>query len=155
MFVNTKPHKLLQPSQTRWLSLHSCIKRVIDQYSAFKLIFTGEKLLDNNANSIHLMLCDPMIEFYLNFLDFILPIITDVNIEFQSAKSKVHKLYSKIETMYKTVLSFFIKSEYLEITNVSQIQYRNPTNFLPLDDIYVCWWLLYGCPFKEFNSKQK
>lgn len=137
MFVEAKPHKLLQPCQTRWLSLHSCIKRVIEQYSALKLYFTGEKLIDNNADRIHLMLCDPMIEIYLHFLDYILPIITDLNIEFQSAKPKVYKLYSKIETMYKTVLSFFIKSEYLEITSVSQIQYRNPTNFLPLDDMYV------------------
>lgn len=34
-FVESKPHKLLQPSQTRWLSLHSCAKRVLEQFNAF------------------------------------------------------------------------------------------------------------------------
>ncbi|XP_008186645.1 E3 SUMO-protein ligase KIAA1586-like [Acyrthosiphon pisum] len=37
VFVELKPHKLLQPSQTRWLSLHLCVKRVLEQYSALKL----------------------------------------------------------------------------------------------------------------------
>jgi len=32
-FVNTKSHKLLQPSQTRWLSLHACVKRINEQYA--------------------------------------------------------------------------------------------------------------------------
>jgi len=41
VFVELKPHKLLQPSQTRWLSLHLCVKRILEQYSALKLYFQG------------------------------------------------------------------------------------------------------------------
>lgn len=32
VFVELKPHKLLQPSQTRLLSLHLCVKRILEQY---------------------------------------------------------------------------------------------------------------------------
>lgn len=39
VFCENKPHKLLQPCQTRWLSLHSCIRRVLEQYNALKLYF--------------------------------------------------------------------------------------------------------------------
>jgi len=42
IFVDTKPHKMLQPSQTQWLSLHSCVKRVLEQYKALKLYFDAE-----------------------------------------------------------------------------------------------------------------
>lgn len=33
-FLDIKPHKLLQPSQTRWLSLISVVKRVLEEYEA-------------------------------------------------------------------------------------------------------------------------
>jgi len=41
VFVDCKPNKLLQPCQTRWLSLSSCIKRVLEQFDALKLYFQG------------------------------------------------------------------------------------------------------------------
>ena len=31
-FAELEPHKLLRPCQTRWLSLHACISRVIEQW---------------------------------------------------------------------------------------------------------------------------
>lgn len=51
-FVESKPHKLLQPSQIRWLSLHSCIERVLEQFNALKLYFQGELLIDQKAKQI-------------------------------------------------------------------------------------------------------
>ncbi|XP_039278769.1 uncharacterized protein LOC120350252 [Nilaparvata lugens] len=33
-FVEMKPHKLLRPCQTRWLSLLACVERVLEQYPA-------------------------------------------------------------------------------------------------------------------------
>jgi hypothetical protein len=40
-FVEVKPHKLLQPSHTRWLSLHSVVKRILEQYNALVLYSGG------------------------------------------------------------------------------------------------------------------
>ena len=39
-FTNVKPHKMLHPSQTRWLSLHGVVKRLLEQLPALKLFFT-------------------------------------------------------------------------------------------------------------------
>lgn len=91
-FVNTKPHKLLQTSQTRWLSLHACVKRINEQYAALKLYFQSEFLLDNKAFS---KLQNPIYSLYLNFLDFVLPIFTKLNIEFQSERPKIMKYTQK------------------------------------------------------------
>lgn len=38
---------------------------------------------------------------------------------------------------YKTLLDCYIKPDYLKVTDISQIQYRNPNNFLQTDQIYV------------------
>jgi len=45
-FLDMKPYKLLQPSQTRWLALHAYVKRMVDMYKSIKLYFQAEHLLD-------------------------------------------------------------------------------------------------------------
>lgn len=137
VFVDAKPHKLLQASQTRWLSLHSCVKRILEQYKALKLYFEGEHLIDNKAGNIHSVLSNPFTELYLNFLDFALPILTNVNLAFQSESPQIHLIYSKVATAYKTILDCYINNEYLNSTQLSQIQYRNPNNFLSTENIYL------------------
>lgn len=103
VFIDCKPHKMLQPCQTRWLSLSSCVKRVLEQYDALKLYFQGEKLIENKASDIlYGMLTDALTKLYLNFMDFVLPILVDLNVIFQSTKLKIHELYNKMEVVYKT-----------------------------------------------------
>lgn len=36
-FVNAEPHKLLRPSQTRWLSLNAVVNRIMEQWNALVL----------------------------------------------------------------------------------------------------------------------
>ncbi|KAE9522707.1 hypothetical protein AGLY_016890 [Aphis glycines] len=98
VFVDAKPQKFLQASQTRWLSLHSCVKRILEQYKALKLYFEDEHLIDNKASNIHSVLSNPFTELYLNFLDFSLPILTNVNLAFQSESPQIHLIYSKVAT---------------------------------------------------------
>lgn len=42
VFCNVKPHKLLYPSQTRWLSLILVVKRVLEQWDSLMLFFMAE-----------------------------------------------------------------------------------------------------------------
>jgi hypothetical protein len=41
-FLNIKPHKMLHPAQTRWLSLSAAVGRVLEQFEALKLYFRSE-----------------------------------------------------------------------------------------------------------------
>jgi len=50
-FVEAKPNTLLQPSQTRWLSLLSRVKRIIEQYSALELYFREQYPIDKKSIS--------------------------------------------------------------------------------------------------------
>lgn len=46
---NLKPHKILHPSQTRWLSLEAVVKRTLEQYEALRAFFKDavEKMAKN------------------------------------------------------------------------------------------------------------
>lgn len=132
-----RPHKILKPCQTRWLSLHSCIKRILEQLNALKLFFQSENLLDKKTKEIFDGIHDIHFELYLNFLDYVLPFLTSLNMLFQNDKPQIHILYSRMASTYKTILEFYIKPEYLNNTDIEKVQYRLPANFVRPENIYV------------------
>jgi len=138
-FLNIKPHKLLHPAQTRWLSLHSVVKRILSQYPALKLYFTSAALNDglDNAKIILDRLTNPLTLLYFEFLDFVLPFFIDLNIEMQSTTVKIHLVYNRIGSLYKEILNCYMKQSYICNKDVIEIQYRNPEFFLDLKDLYL------------------
>jgi len=79
---------------------------------------------------------NPVNKLYLEFLEYILPIFNDLNLEFQSEAPKIYLLYDNIENAYRTLLSCYMNPEYLKTTDVTKIQYRNPTNYMSLEKLY-------------------
>lgn len=109
-FLNIKPHKLLQPSQTRWLSLLSVIKRLLEQFDSLTLYFTGSVLDDqlDKAKDILKKLKDPLFKLYLQFLEYIIPVFNDTNREMQSESPKMHLLYKRLSCQYHFLLKNYI-----------------------------------------------
>lgn len=69
-FFNTEPHKILKPSQTRWLSLERVVRRIIEQWDALKLFFDSQWLEHrlNAAENIRNSLNDPAVKFFFLLL---------------------------------------------------------------------------------------
>lgn len=42
-----------------------------------------------------------------------------------------------MERTYKTILECYMKYDYIKSTDTPHIQYRNPSNFLPIDKLYL------------------
>jgi hypothetical protein len=139
IFLNLKPHKMLHPSQTRWLSLNLAVNRILEQFEALKLYFSAEINVSKapGAEEIYQLLINPVNKLYLQFLEYVLPTFNSANLEFQSEIPKIQYLYSKMSGAYKLLLSYYIKPDYLKNTDVTKLQYRNPSNFLPLENIYL------------------
>ncbi|KAJ8930686.1 hypothetical protein NQ314_016491, partial [Rhamnusium bicolor] len=88
MFVEVDIHKILHPSQSRWLSVAAVVKRILEQWSALQLFFTS-KFLDERllaVEQIHQALHDPFTKLYFMFLNHVLVKITTLNPYFQSEK---------------------------------------------------------------------
>lgn len=126
-FVNVKPHKLLKPCQTRWLSLMQVVKRLLEQLPALKLYFQEAVLNDRlrSAEPILKMCIEPTTEFYLEFLNFVLPIFNELNLEMQSESPKLYLLYEKVFRAYKTIMECFIKPEHIELSEEEPEQNSN------------------------------
>ncbi|XP_050516405.1 uncharacterized protein LOC126891268 [Diabrotica virgifera virgifera] len=136
-FVNVAPAKILHPSQTRWLSLESVIKRLLNQYNALKLYFVDQ--VANNITQADLILEKLNKEenrLYLEFLSHALPIFNDLNKLMQSESPKIHILYKEITNTLKIILDFYMKSDIISTESIDKIDFKNPRNFLQLDDMY-------------------
>jgi len=133
--LEIKPHKLLKLSSTRWLSLHTCVVRILEQYDVLFTFFEKVSSSDEKAKAIFEKLRIQECNMYLHFLDWCLPFITPLNIEFQSEEPKIFLLFNKMEKTYRSILSCYIKPEYLKNQIVEKIQYRNPEHFLLIEKV--------------------
>lgn len=139
IFCDLKVHKIIHPSQTRWLSVHAAVKRILDQFSALKLFF-----IDQVSNNDHLLaaenilqkLHDPTTLLFLEFLDFVLPLFNDLNKEMQAEHPKIHILYEKVSQTLRTFFDCFLKREYLTSNPIENVDFNNPRNFMDIDVVY-------------------
>nr|XP_022909507.1 uncharacterized protein LOC111420700 [Onthophagus taurus] len=110
-FYEVKLHKILQPSQRRWLSVHFVVRRILEQFGALQLFFTdavSKKDLLAAENILH-KLNDPTTKLFLQFLDFVLPFFNSLNREMQAERPKLHLLYRNICNILKAIFDCFIK----------------------------------------------
>ena len=85
-FTDTKPHKLLKPAQTRWLSLEQCIVQVLEQWQALEEYFKEASETSRLVSpcTIYAALKNPIVKLYYQFLKFVLPKFTNFNKLLQS-----------------------------------------------------------------------
>lgn len=94
------------------------VNRILEQWHPLKLFFTGEVA---EQKSLHKSILDtfnnPIFLIYLHFLSYILKLVIDMNLEFQSEDPKIYTLASRLKEMYKTILKTFIKRTVLNSTS--------------------------------------
>nr|XP_027233033.1 uncharacterized protein LOC113824486 [Penaeus vannamei] len=92
VFCGVKPHKILHPCATRWLSIAQAVERLLEQWQPLKLYFNGIRL-DEKLSSID-RICEAMdnqaIYCYLKILNYMLPHLNRVNLVFQAKGPTLH-----------------------------------------------------------------
>ncbi|CAI6358771.1 unnamed protein product [Macrosiphum euphorbiae] len=138
-FCSTPVHKLLHPSQTRWLSLHLVVSRLIEQWNPLFLYFQDKHLTERLtiAETIYSALTDPLIKLIFLFLDWILPKFTSLNSFFQSSSVVITQLHDKMVSTYKDLLSSFMKQDYINKTPIHLINPENVDEYIPSTQMYL------------------
>lgn len=139
LFCQVKPHKLLHPCATRWVSLQQAVDRVIEQWQSLKVYFDkiwiGEKL--SAVQSIHEGLHNRFIFAYLAFMNYILPQLNSINLIFQSKGPTLHLLHDKMSAVYRLLLNCFCYSHIISHSNINDIDPANTSFHKPLNQIYL------------------
>nr|CAH7749979.1 unnamed protein product [Callosobruchus chinensis] len=139
IFANTDVHKLLHPSQTRWLSLLNVVCKILEQWDALRLYFThkyiSERLLA--AEQIYRSLEDPLIKTYFMFLEWILPKFTNLNLYFQKGSPLILELHSRTREGYKELLMCYMNDRYVLQNDLMSIDPQNRTQFKKKNELYL------------------
>ena len=140
-FFEEEHHQILHPSQTRWLSLYRAVKRVLKQMDALKEYFLRIQPIERleSIDKIVFYLSSPAVFLYLNFLNYILPKIAQLNLLFQRESPSIHEIHFKITSAYKDILHCFINLTMLHRPNVtlSSLDPSLESNHVPVKDIYL------------------
>ena len=138
-FFENEPHVMLHPTQTRWLSLHNAVERLLKNWDAlqefFKRIQPIERLM--SVDNIVTGMNDKSIFLYLHFLNFILPTLTHFNLLFQRKSPTIFLVHRKIRTLYKTTLANFCREEAISNTYLGNFNPSDPNNWKPVNQVYV------------------
>ncbi|KAI4455591.1 hat family dimerization domaincontaining protein-related [Holotrichia oblita] len=132
-------HKILLPAATRWLSLCQCVDRVLEQLECLIAYFRVESLTDPSRTTENILniLLNPITKLYLEFMSYVLGLLTDFNKLFQSESPLLYKLKYETESLLKTILLNFMKKEFVINAHIFNLNHKNPHYFCTLEDIYL------------------
>ncbi|CAG9828139.1 unnamed protein product [Diabrotica balteata] len=113
------------------------VKRLLTQFNALKLYFTDQSAQNiTEAKSILENLNNPQIKLYLEFLLYALPFFNKLNLIMQSEKPQIHIIFEEVAATVKTIMDCYIKDNLLNNHDIINIDFKNPRNFRPLEDMY-------------------
>lgn len=122
---------------TRWLSRHSCIERLLECWNTIELFLreivitektkSGEKLLSEMQN--------PDVKGYLLFLKYILNFFNSFNAFFQSVETRIQFLQPKSLQFLTTICEHFIKPELLKNILNNNFDFSDKENLKSLNEI--------------------
>lgn len=149
--MEAQPHKLLKLAQTRWLSLESCVTRILEQWEALRLYFIAfvadGKDPSYTTESILKGLSNKFVLAQLEFLSAQLHRLNDFNTMFQTTAPMLHHLREAVSKLLKEILSDFILIDVVRTQDPFTISVHRMDIRLPLDRVYMG--MLATCTLQE------
>lgn len=134
---NVTNHNILKVASTRWLSLQNVVDRVLEQWNPLKhyfLSFYLESKKDRLAHDIYEELND-INKLYFVFLSYILKLTNKINVEFQAESPRLYTLIPTVKAHVKTILSNFVKDEFITDNNLNDEIFEKSNCFKDLNEI--------------------
>lgn len=138
-YFQTGIHKILSPSITRWLSIKSCVDRVLEQYEPLQAYLrvqvfedpsiTTEQMLSTMENRFTII--------YLEFMSYVLGLMTEFNTVFQTEKPLLHVVKPETQKLLKTLCANYMEISFIKRSDVFKLNHENPEHFVPLNKIYL------------------
>lgn len=127
------PLKIMAPSGTRWLSIFSCVDRILSQWDELELHFQMAKSKDKcyTAVLLHQMYSDPAVKLYLQFLKPVLGDFNRLNKLFQGEAVSCLKLFSDLELFYRTLVQRTVNPSVVKhVKNLQELDLKHDSVFL-------------------------
>ncbi|MGH0119142.1 UNVERIFIED_CONTAM: hypothetical protein FKN15_052971 [Acipenser sinensis] len=128
--------KLLRYCSPSWLSLLTCIQRMLKQWAALQAYFNSHEDVEKNGNvkTLASHLRNKEMKFYLYLLSTALKPLAELNNAFQSGVM-IHELYPEMIRVTKKVMGYFVPAKSIMDVSVSEMKYKgNETQLTDKDN---------------------
>ncbi|XP_033028453.1 uncharacterized protein LOC117060345 [Lacerta agilis] len=140
-FTDSEHLKQLKDCSTRWLSLLSCIQRVLNQWDALKVrvvsaadiyiytfyyaYFDSLEEVEKSAKLRELAshLGDPVVKIYFLFLTAALRPLSEFNIAFQSEEVQIHRLQEEMCRLIRRILGYLVPARAIVGVPLREVEY--------------------------------
>lgn len=111
-----KHRNILKLSDTRWLSHHACVERIIELWDTIQRFLQDMVVEDKTKCGEYLLSLMENVELkaYLLFLKYILHFFNAFNAFFQASETRIHLLQFKSANFLSEICQNFIRKEYLK-----------------------------------------
>ena len=137
--VKVVNHRILKMAQTRWLSRGMVVARILEQWEPLKLFFEAESPTDkvDGAANIFRVMVTPGTKHMLYFLNYVLPKIDMMNLQFQSEGFRVQKVFKSIRDTYREILSLFVRDDVIHARDLTTIDPTCKRNHRPIMEVHL------------------
>lgn len=130
-----KYRKILKLSETRWLSHHTCVVRLLESWNTMEHFLREMVVSDKQTTSAEYLLSvmeNVETKAYFLFLQYFLNFFNAFNAFFQAAETRIHLLQMKSENFLSEICRNFVKEELMKdlatLRNFSQKEIQKNDN---------------------------
>ncbi|XP_062972283.1 uncharacterized protein LOC134392146 [Elgaria multicarinata webbii] len=130
--------KMLQFTDTRWLSISPCINRILSQYDTLRLHFQSVKdnEKDYSAELLYQMYSEPVNRLYLVFLQPLVQEANRISKLFLLETVNPVKVITELVMFYQILLQRIVKpSAFPTWSSIMNYDLRSKRNYLPLSEV--------------------
>ena len=134
--------KILKHGSTRWLSLQTCVIRLLDQWEPLKRYFGEEvsctKQPHDRLRRINRFFQDNMSKLYCLFLSEVLPVFTTQNLLLQTNSPQLHRLHSILHEAFTDLFTRYVKPRAVaKCSSIYELDHANRDNQLNRNDLII------------------
>ncbi|XP_029958819.1 uncharacterized protein LOC115396888 isoform X2 [Salarias fasciatus] len=128
--------EMLLHISARWLSLETCVTRILQQYGPLTSYFKSLNERQPRFRRLVEAFSSPLTEVHLLFFQATLPVFSALNFLLQREKASIFQLYEEMMKFIKKLCSRFMEPAALQ-GEVSEIPYKDPLQQLPGEKLNV------------------
>ena len=134
--------KIIKHGPTRWLSLHNCVTRLLEQWEPLTAFFTSEKSSTGTATARLNRICgffdDPASQLYTLFLRYVLPKFINANLLLQKEEPVIHLMRCRLHEVATDLLVAFVKpSAITKCENIYTLEHQRRSKQKDREDLQI------------------
>ncbi|XP_061838153.1 zinc finger protein 862-like isoform X1 [Nerophis lumbriciformis] len=138
-FTDSETLKILRYCATRWLSLLTCINRVLNQWDALQAYFVSHDDVEKpcKVKMLAKHLTSKKTKFFFLFLSQALKPLAEFNVMFQAEGVMVHRLHREMTSLVRRIMGRFLPASLIADVPLKDIKFKDASLQLPDSELFL------------------